>query len=127
MRSRLEPIDVNMQELERLLERTRQGRLEEADYQKLRAAIHTLGYVAELLRERDISLAELRELLLCPPPASTEKTREVLKKASLETEKKNPEGSSPSNEKPARPGPLEGKQIHVGRVALHECQTCGHL
>jgi hypothetical protein len=24
-------------------------------------------------------------------------------------------------------GPLEGKQIHVGRVALHECQTCRHL
>ena len=24
-------------------------------------------------------------------------------------------------------GPLEGKQIHVGRLALHECQTCGHL
>ena len=24
-------------------------------------------------------------------------------------------------------GPLEGKQINVGRVALHECQTCGHL
>ena len=24
-------------------------------------------------------------------------------------------------------GPLEGKQIHVGRVALYECQSCGHL
>ena len=24
-------------------------------------------------------------------------------------------------------GPLEGKQIHVGRVAPHQCQTCGHL
>ena len=24
-------------------------------------------------------------------------------------------------------GPLQGKQIHVGRVALHECLTCGHL
>lgn len=23
--------------------------------------------------------------------------------------------------------PLEGKQIHVGRVALHECVSCGHL
>jgi hypothetical protein len=23
-------------------------------------------------------------------------------------------------------GQLEGKQINVGRVALHECQTCGH-
>lgn len=24
-------------------------------------------------------------------------------------------------------GPLEGKQINVGRVALYHCQTCGHL
>jgi hypothetical protein len=24
-------------------------------------------------------------------------------------------------------GPLEGKEIHVGRVALYECQACGHL
>jgi hypothetical protein len=24
-------------------------------------------------------------------------------------------------------GPLEGKQVNVGRVALYECQTCGHL
>jgi hypothetical protein len=132
MRSSLEQIDVNMQELERLLERTRQGRLEEADYRKLRAAIHTLGYVAELLRERDISLAELRELLLCPPPASTEKTQEVLKNAGLETEKKNPEGSSPSNEKPARPG--HGRhaaiayrgatKVRIAHSTLHSGDRC---
>jgi hypothetical protein len=24
-------------------------------------------------------------------------------------------------------GELKGKQIHVGRVALYECQSCGHL
>ena len=24
-------------------------------------------------------------------------------------------------------GPLEGKEVHVGRVALYECITCGHL
>lgn len=24
-------------------------------------------------------------------------------------------------------GQLEGKQINVGRVALHECRACGHL
>ena len=24
-------------------------------------------------------------------------------------------------------GPLEGQQIHVGRVALYECLSCGHL
>jgi hypothetical protein len=94
-----------MQELAMLLERTRQGRLVEADYQKLRAAIHTLGYLADLLRERNISLAELRELLLSPPPASTEKIREVLRNAGLETEeKKNQEENSSANEKVSRPG-----------------------
>ena len=25
------------------------------------------------------------------------------------------------------PAPLRGKQIHVNRVALHECESCGHL
>ena len=24
------------------------------------------------------------------------------------------------------PAPLTGKEIHVHRVALHECQSCGH-
>jgi hypothetical protein len=27
----------------------------------------------------------------------------------------------------ADPAPLRGKQIHVNRVALHQCQSCGHL
>ena len=25
------------------------------------------------------------------------------------------------------PAPLTGKEIHVHRVALHECHVCGHL
>ena len=25
------------------------------------------------------------------------------------------------------PAPLIGKEVHVHRVALHECQACGHL
>jgi uncharacterized Zn finger protein len=25
------------------------------------------------------------------------------------------------------PGPLKGKEIHVYRVALYECESCGHL
>ena len=25
------------------------------------------------------------------------------------------------------PAPLAGKEIHVQRVALYECQSCGHL
>ena len=60
-------------------------RLREDGYQKLKAAIRTLGYVTELLEKQETTLATLRELLC---PASTEKTEEVLKQAGIETGEK---------------------------------------
>jgi len=42
-------IDVSCEELEALLEQAKQEPLREEGYHKLKAAIRTLGYVAELL------------------------------------------------------------------------------
>src|SRR6202021_1082007 len=92
------PLEVTAEELEALLESVREG-LGEAGYQKLKAAIRTLGYLTELLRERKITLEGLRELLLSGGEASTEKTRHV---AGIETQKKNPEKQNAAKEKPAR-------------------------
>jgi hypothetical protein len=86
-------IDVSTAELEALLEQGRPS-LSEDGYQKLRAAIRTLGYVTELLEKQETTLAKLRELLC---PASTEKTETVLQQAGMDTgEKKSrtPEGNS---------------------------------
>ena len=55
------PFEVTAEELEALLEGVREG-LGEAGYQKLKAAIRTLGYLTELLRERKITLEGLRTL-----------------------------------------------------------------
>ena len=68
--------------------------LGETGYQKLQAAIRTLGYVTELLETREATLEKLRRLLC---HSSTEKTRKVLKQAGIETgEKKHkPPGSTP--------------------------------
>jgi len=74
-------IDVSTAELEALLEQGRPS-LSEDGYQKLRAAIRTLGYVTGLLEKQETTLASLRELLC---PASTEKTEAVLKQAGIET------------------------------------------
>ncbi|MGH2602610.1 MAG: hypothetical protein ACRDJ9_24900, partial [Dehalococcoidia bacterium] len=49
--------------------------LEEADYQALRAALATLGYLTQRLEDRKTTLARLRQILF---GASTEKTRAVL-------------------------------------------------
>jgi transposase len=72
-------IDVCCEELESLLEQARAS-LGEEGYEKLRAAIRTLGYMAELLEKKETTLAALRELLC---PASSEKTDKVLKQAGI--------------------------------------------
>jgi transposase len=82
------PIEVPLEELEGLLEQARPA-LSEEGYQKLRAAIRTLGYVTELLEKKETTLAALRELLC---PASTEKTDKVLKQAGIDTGQKKPGG-----------------------------------
>jgi transposase len=80
-------LDVSIEELEALLERARQEPLREDGYQKLLGAIHTLGYVTELLEKKKASLADLRELLC---PAKTEKTEKVLKQAGIDTGSEKP-------------------------------------
>jgi hypothetical protein len=130
------PFEVTAEELEALLERVREG-LGEAGYQKLKAAIRTLGYLTELLRERKITLEGLRELLLSGAEASTEKTRHVLKQAGIETQKKSQEKqNSPATGKPARPGHGRhgvdayggAKKVQVPHPSLHSgdrCPGCG--
>jgi transposase len=80
-----EYIDVSTKELEALLEQATQAPLQPEGYQKLKAAIHTLGYVTELLENREATLANLRRLLC---QSSTEKTEQVLKQAGLAVDEK---------------------------------------
>ena len=79
--------------------------MREEGYQKLKAAIRTLGYVTELLEKKETTLAKLRELLC---PASTEKTEKVLKQAGIDTgEKKTDNGCRGT----------EGKTPDMGAIA----------
>jgi transposase len=77
-------MDVSRQELDAVLARVRE-RLEEADYEKLKAAIETLAYLTDLVQHKEISLARLRKILF---GAATEKTRQVTPPSSRE--KRNP-------------------------------------
>ena len=66
-------MDVSREEFEGVLARVRE-RLEEPDYEKLKAAIETLAYLTDLVQDREISLQRLRKILFGD---STEKTRDV--------------------------------------------------
>jgi transposase len=84
MKTGAEQLDVTSEELVALLEGAR-AVLGETGYQKLHAAIRTLGYVTELLETRQATLDKLRRLLC---HSSTEKTKTVLKQAGIETGEK---------------------------------------
>jgi transposase len=81
-------VDVSCEELDALLEQAKQEPLREEGYQKLKAAIHTLGYVTELLQNQEATLASLRRLLC---HSSTEKTSKVLKQAGIESSDSKPQ------------------------------------
>src|SRR5438046_10383867 len=68
-------IDVRMEELEKVLERARKEPLDEEGYAKLKASLETLGYLVELVENKDTTIHRLRQLLF---GSSTEKTSQVL-------------------------------------------------
>jgi transposase len=97
MKAGAERLDVTSEELAALVEGVREA-LGETGYQKLQAAIRTLGYVTELLETRQATLEKLRRLLC---HSSTEKTKTVLKQAGIETgEKKPKEPGAPKSKAP---------------------------
>lgn len=89
-------MDVSRQELDAVLARVRE-KLEEADYEKLKAAIETLAYLTDLVQHKEISLARLRKILF---GASTEKTRQVTPPDTATVQ----QGEAKSEAARARPG-----------------------
>lgn len=73
-------IDLHLADLARLVEHARHTPLTEEEYTTLKAAIDTLGYVAQLVEQKGTTLAALRQLLF---GARTEKTRDVLARAGV--------------------------------------------
>lgn len=80
MRTAIEFIDMNREELNQLVEHTRAS-LSEQEYRKLKGVVEALGYLTDLVADQQTTIQDLRELLF---PASTEKTKEVLKNAGIQ-------------------------------------------
>jgi transposase len=77
--SGIERLDATPEELDSIVERTRPA-LDETEYQKLKAAIRTLGAMNTLIQDRDITIESLRNFLY---GSQSEKTRAVLKRSGI--------------------------------------------
>jgi transposase len=104
MRAAIEFIDMNREELNQLVEHARAS-LSEDEYRKLKGVVEALTYLTDLVADQETTIQDLRELMF---PASTEKTKVVLKKAGLEGTRKA------TAEQPSSNQPKEGKRNAPG-------------
>jgi len=122
-------IELHMDDLERLAERARRAPLSDDDYATLKAALHTLGTVAQLVEDKSATIARLRQLLFGP---TSEKTREVLQRAGVVSEA--PAGEAPADATPpptdrARPAAGHGRQgadAYAGAIRIPVAHRCVH-
>lgn len=103
MKPAKEQIEVNLEELAALLERKRAA-LGEEDYQKLQKGLRALGYLTELIGDKETTISQLRALLVKP---STEKTRQVLEQAGIQVPPKS--NLPPSANEKEKPKPGHGR------------------
>jgi transposase len=97
MRSAIEFIDMDREELKQLVERARAS-LSAEEYRKLKGVVEALSYLTDLVADQETTIHDLRQLLF---PASTEKTEAVLKKAGIAGAAKtaaDPSGTSQAGE-----------------------------
>jgi transposase len=102
-------LDVNVEELQQELDRKRPALGEEA-YAKLCTALEALRYLEELVADKDMTMAELRRLIVVH--GGTEKTREVLQRVGLEGERLRPAppaAGAPDTAAPRAPVPGHGR------------------
>lgn len=103
-----------MDDLDRLIERARHAPLSDDDYATLKAALQTLGTVAELVEAKGATIARLRQLLFGP---TSEKTRTVLRRAGVEAEASTdrPTDTPPASDTAAPPrAPGHGRRAAAG-------------
>ena len=121
-------LDLSMADLEALLERAKTGPLSPADYETLKAALATLGYLTELLEDRTTTLQRLRHLLF---GARTETTQTVCPPApevagGAASASGGGFAASPSGAPgPAAPRPRARGQSSLGLVPGTACTSSG--
>lgn len=131
-------LDVHMDDLRRLVERTRQTPLTDEESRTLKAAIETGGYGADLLEQKGTTVANLRQLRF---GATTEKTRAVLAEAGVidPTRATEPRDDAPTADadrqrRDRRPGHGRhgaeayggARRIDVPHAQLHHGDRCPH-
>ena len=125
MARRIESLDISIEELEQLVEIAGQMPLSTEGQRKLKAAVSTLGVMAEMLTDQDTTIQKLRELLL--PARTSEKTDKILDAAGV-SETKSKQHTTTSRRKGHGRKPaaayVSARSVNVVHPKLKRADRC---
>lgn len=135
MAGNIKRMDLDMKELETILDRAREGTLDEEGYEKLKAALSTLGYLTELIGDKDTTISRLRKMLFGSGTEKSRKVLEALKKASDFKENADSANTEKKDKKKRKGHGRNGARSYTGAKKIkirHEslkpgavCPECG--
>ena len=134
MKATIPRLELSMEQLRKLVEHTRTEPLSEEEYRQLKAAIETLGYLTQVLEDKDTTLQRLRQILF---GASTEKTAKVFEEVGIakveagvgapETSAKDGDGAAGARRGHGRNGAKAyagGQKVQVSHPQLKPGERC---
>jgi transposase len=119
-----ERIEVSVEEISAIVERTQTGALSAEDHAKLKGAIDTFALVTAQLQAKDASIERLRHMIF---GATTESTRNVLGEpaaADSTGEPAAPRPKPPGHGRNAAAAYTGAEQVKVAHPDLHSGETC---
>ena len=125
MARHIESLDVSIEELEQLVESAGEAPLPAEGRRKLKAAVSTLGVMAEMLADQDTTIQKLRELLL--PARTSEKTRKVLDSVGAEEvtpQRRTTDKRKKGHGRKASTAYLGAQQVPVAHPRLQRADRC---
>jgi hypothetical protein len=114
-------LDVNISQLLAVVEQTKVGALGEEDHKKLSAAIHTLGILAEELKNKATSISRLKKLLF---GASTESSKRVLGKRDSAKEEPQKRKKAPGHGRRSATAYTGAERKKVAHASLDRGDSC---
>ena len=121
----IESLDVSIEELEQLVESAGEAPLPAEGRRKLKAAVSTLGVMAEMLADQDTTIQKLRELLL--PARTSEKTRKVVDSVGAEEvtpQRRTTEKRKKGHGRKASTAYLGAQHVPVAHPTLQRADRC---
>ena len=116
-------LEVNIEQLLAVVERTKDA-LSEADHEQLAAAVRTLGILAQELKNKNVSILRLKQLIFGSSTESTSRVFGEKRAAQPDTDSQDDKPRAPGHGRRSAAAYTGAERVPVEHATLHSGESC---